>query len=282
MENAPEYFLRSISGELKTVTILSRKQVQDNEWAETFRRNEAQNLPVHMLGSNAYLKISVKQDLSDLSSAQKLAVPDVMFVSLPLTRLVSQYSVLTSQDEGGGWEQMAAAGEKQVNTFPDTDEYDMRWWLTAPIDTICIQPSRMGQATSTAGTAKDAEQHGVHCVSNQDLGTSSVDCRHYRLTLFNNSDARTIFPFFTAYDPQQSEGHMDGSMMQLGHLDKWICTVINCLWQPNMWRTAIENLCRNARYVSLHGNQPTSWTCPEVSLRARAAVGVNRGDGGCF
>lgn len=180
--NAPAYFVLSICVEYNIVAMISRKKLQEAEWAEIFPTTEAQKLLVHGLGLNAPL---VKQELSDVNWTGRRIARDCLFPFLGITRRVSRYSALTGQDEEQRLDQMTAAKTKLLRKFPGTDDYDMGWCRTATFHTICIRTSTNGLATATARTTEKAEKKGAHCVSDQELVTNSEESQHYRLTLFN-------------------------------------------------------------------------------------------------
>lgn len=57
---------------------------------------------------------------------------------------------------------------------------------------------------------------------------NSEVCGPDRLTIFKYSDARALFLDFIGYDTQQPEGLTKRSVMQLGRLHTWLCTVNYC------------------------------------------------------
>lgn len=181
--------------------MLSRKKLQETEWADILRTTEAQNFLLYGFGSNHSLQRRLKQALSDVSRAQKRVSKDDWFLCPRFTLLVLRYSALAAQHEERRFKEITEAKTELFRKFPDTHEYYMGRWRTVPIHIPLIRTSTMGNDTATAGTTEAAGQPGVHCISKQDLVTSSADGEHERLTVFNYSDARNLFRDFIGDDP---------------------------------------------------------------------------------
>ena len=223
------YYVKSFISEEHALRMLATVEMRNAAWQSQYNNEQDRTAIINEAAQNSALITTMKQKLSDTSSARKRFAKDGLYSFLGYSLLPSRVTV-SGEDISRKAEQIESARNRLVRTIGESSVLDYAWWRKASLQELRYSSSN-DVDSSTAGTGAD------HATSSE------------RLELFSYSRAVKIFRDFLGGDkePLHSEGLFDTlevSITSLARLDAWIASSVHALTMRSHEGLAEEGISR--------------------------------------